>query len=199
MNETEPKLIEKRDVICQCGELLSAIPACQAYNGARAYCNVCNHQFQPDEIIYHCRQNNNVTHAGGFDLCQSCADIQMQSMISSVNVNKDQKKNDNDNKNLQVDNENKNDDDDFVPIVQPIVANVNEIESNQNRKNSEPELIEMEDVNENDKAKDEDKFEFKLQLNALQAMGFYDIESLKLLLIKYKGDIQRVVQELLQA
>jgi hypothetical protein len=83
--------------------------------------------------------------------------------------------------------------------VQPIVANVNEIESNQNRKNSEPELIEMEDVNENDKGKDEDKFEFKPQLKALQEMGFYDIESLKLLLIKYKGDIQRVVQELLQA
>jgi hypothetical protein len=45
-NETESKLTEKRDIICQCGEMLVLIPACQAYNGSKAFCNICNKQFQ---------------------------------------------------------------------------------------------------------------------------------------------------------
>jgi len=86
------------------------------------------------------------------------------------------------------------------------IANNNQ-NDNMSAKNSEPELIEMEDIsdNENNKQKEkekenvDDKFEFKLQLNSLKEMGFDNVETVKFLLIKHKGDVQRVVQELLQA
>jgi len=51
----------------------------------------------------------------------------------------------------------------------------------------------------NNKNNEDDKFEFKLQLQSLEEMGFYDRETLKFLLIKHKGDVQRVIQELIQA
>jgi len=59
----------------------------------------------------------------------------------------------------------------------------------------------MKNKNKKKKKKEnvDDKFEFKLQLNSLKEMGFDNVETVKFLLIKHKGDVQRVVQELLQA
>jgi len=106
----------------------------------------------------------------------------------------------------------KKNDNDFVPIVPINSVNVDEIANNNQNdnmsaKNSEPELIEMEDISDNENNKQnekqkenvDDKFEFKLQLNSLKEMGFDNVETVKFLLIKHKGDVQRVVQELLQA
>jgi len=62
----------------------------------------------------------------------------------------------------------------------------------------------MEDISddENDSNKinqqnEDDSFEFKAQLTSLKEMGFGDIATLKFLLVKNKGDIQHVIQELL--
>jgi len=106
------------------------------------------------------------------------------------------------NKNEEIENKNEID---FIPVsVNPVNVNENNNQNvNINQQNFEPELIEMEEISDNEKenkkSNEDDKFEFKLQLNSLQEMGFYDIETLKLLLIKHKGDVQRVVQELIQA
>jgi len=199
----QPKL--EKHVICVCGEMLVGVPSREAYNGKAVYCNVCSKQCSSEETIYHCPRKQNASHTGGYDICQNCVDIQIQSLISvSSNSNKDQQKNDN-NGNINVENEDKNEID-FVPVsVNPI--NVNEIENNNQAnnmspKNSEPELIEMEEVSDNEKNNknnEDDKFEFKLQLQSLEEMGFYDRETLKFLLIKHKGDVQRVIQELIQA
>jgi len=198
----QPKSIEKH-VICVCGEMLVGVISREAYNGSPVYCNVCSKQCSSEETIYHCPRKQSASHTGGYDICQNCVNIQIQSVISASN-NKDQQKNDN-NGNINVENEDKNEID-FIPVsVNPI--NVNEIENNNqgdnvSPKNSEPELIEMEEVSDNEKNNknnEDDKFEFKLQLQSLEEMGFYDRETLKFLLIKHKGDVQRVIQELIQA
>jgi hypothetical protein len=202
-----PKL--EKHVVCICGEMLVSVTSREAYNGTAVYCNVCRKHCSSEETIYHCPRKHNASHNGGYDICQSCVDIQIQSLISvSSNSNKDQQKNEKNenNGNNNVENEDKNEIDLVSVSVNPI--NVNEIENNNqdnnaSPKNSEPELIEMEmeEVSDNEKNKnnEDDKFEFKSQLQSLQEMGFYDHETLKFLLIKHKGDIQRVIQELIQA
>jgi len=40
-----------------------------------------------------------------------------------------------------------------------------------------------------------DSFEYKAQLTSLIEMGFGDVETLKFLLVKHKGDMQHVIQE----
>jgi len=193
-NDQVPQATEKHP-ICICGEALVGVFANQAYNGNAVYCNVCSKQCSSGAIVYHCPQKQNVNHSGGYDMCASCVDVQIQSFVSP-NSNKKEEENDHENKN-----------DDFIPIIPSISSvivneNANNNQINMSPKNSEPELIEMidlsDDENENNK-QNEEKFEFNEQLNSLKEMGFYDVEALKLLLIKHKGDVQHVVQELLQA
>jgi len=208
-DEIPESKIEKNNVICICGETLIAIPSYQAYNGARLFCNICNRQCPSEELVYHCPRNQNQAHSGGYDMCLNCAKIQMESLVSSNVKNEKNEQNENN----HVDNDEKNDND-FVPIVPINSVNVDEIANNNQNdnmsaKNSEPELIEMEDISDNENNKQnekqkekenlDDKFEFKLQLNSLKEMGFDNVETVKFLLIKHKGDVQRVVQELLQA
>jgi len=69
-----------------------------------------------------------------------------------------------------------------------------DISDNENNKQNEKQK-----QKEKEKENVDDKFEFKLQLNSLKEMGFDNVETVKFLLIKHKGDVQRVVQELLQA
>jgi hypothetical protein len=189
--------------ICVCGEKLIGIPARQAYNGSRVSCNICEKKCTLEEVIYHCPRNQNAAHFTGYDICSNCIAIQLQSMIPSSddkNADKDEQKNDKEN-NHHVENENKNDD--FVPVSPVNLVNINGIVDNSqggnvSPKNSEPELIEMEDVSDNEK-ENQDNFEFKLQLNSLKEMGFNDVQTLKFLLTKHAGDVQRVIQELIQA
>jgi len=203
----ESKSNEMHNVICVCGEKLIAISCRQAYNGGSVFCNVCGQRCLLEETIYHCPRNQNEAHSGGYDMCLSCIKMQMQPLVPSSNDNKDQQQNENSNDH-HVEDENKNDNE-FVPIAPVNSVNVDEIANNnqsdnisaKNSANSEPELIEMEDVsdNENNEQNEDDKFEFKLQLNSLKEMGFDNVETLKFLLIKHKGDVQRVIQELIQA
>jgi len=185
----ESKFSEQHVVICICGEKLVCVPVPQAYNGGRVSCNVCNKSCSSEEVIFHCPRNRNSAHGQGYDMCSSCVAIQMQSMVSSTDDKN--KPNNEDNKN-HVDNENKNDD--FIPILSVNSANVNEIENNNQNsnvspKNSEPELIEMEDIsdnenenNQNKEQHEDDKFEFKSQLNSLKEMGFNDIETFEIII-----------------
>jgi len=215
--------IEKH-VVCECGKLLIGMFAYQAYNRSPVICNVCNKQSSSNQIIYHCPENRNQVHNEGYDMCSNCVELVMPSSVTekldkNAQQNESDKKIDNSNNNyndksdnikninnnVQQDKENKNDE--FVQIP-PIISVINENENNNQKnnaspKNSEPEIVEMEDIsdNENDSNKkqqdEDDSFEFKTQLNSLKEMGFNDIASLKFLLVKFKGDVQLVVQELL--
>lgn len=212
--------IEKH-VICECGKLLIGMFARQAYNGNSVICNICNQQFSSNQIIYHCPENRNQVHNEGYDMCSNCVELVMPSSVTdklnkNVQQNEDEKKSDNNNNNInnndqqknEKEKENKNDEFIQIPSIS-VVVNENENENNNQKnnaspKNSEPEIVEMEDISddENDSNKinqqnEDDSFEFKAQLTSLKEMGFGDIATLKFLLVKNKGDIQHVIQELL--
>jgi len=65
-----------------------------------------------------------------------------------------------------------------------------------NPKNPEPKVADNKDVKHNE---NDDKFEYKIQLNSFIEMGFDNVETIKFLLIKHKGATERVIEELLQA
>jgi hypothetical protein len=212
--------IEKH-VICECGKLLIGMFACQAYNGNPVICNICDKKCTANQIIYHCPEKRNQVHNDGYDMCSSCVELVMPSSVTdklnkNVQQNENEKKNDNNDNNNNINNvqpepekekENKNDEFVQIPPIN-VVINENENENNNQKnnaspKNSEPELVEMEDISddENDSNKknqqnEDDSFEFKTQLYALKEMGFADVETLKFLLVKHKGDMQHVIQEL---
>jgi len=169
--------IEKH-VVCECGKLLIGMFACQAYNGNCVICNVCNKQCSSNQIIYHCAENRNKVHDEGYDMCSNCVELVMPLSVTdklnkNVEQNENEKKNDNDNDNNNSNNNNNNNNniqpekenkkDEFVqipPINVVINENENENENNNQKnisspKNSEPEIVEMEDItdDENDSNK----------------------------------------------
>jgi len=211
----------ERHVICECGKLLTGMFASQAYNGNSVICNVCNKQCSSNQIIYHCTENKNQVHDDGYDMCSSCVELVMSSSLDKLNKNpqqnenekknddNDDKNNSNVNNNIQPEKEKENKNDEFVQIPPiSVVINENENENNNQKnnaspKNSEPEIVEMGDISddENDNNKknqqnEDDSFEFKIQLTTLKDMGFGDVGTLKFLLVKHKGDMQHVIQEL---
>merc|ERR1719420_290375 len=62
---------------CVCGSTLVKTTITRAYGQhQRALCDNCFTQFQPDEIIFHCYEQNRVAHQLGFDLCLRCVQAQ---------------------------------------------------------------------------------------------------------------------------
>lgn len=219
VNSSEVKEQIEKHVVCECGKLLIGMFGYQAYNGKFVICNVCNRQCSPNQIIYHCPENKNQVHGEGYDMCSNCAELVIPSSApeskkdvqQNEKQNESEKKNDSNNNNnqdivmnnLQQDKENKNDEFIQIPPVS-LVVNENDNQKNASPKNSEPEIVEMGDIsddenetNKKNQPNEDDSFEFKTQLNSLKEMGFNDVVTLKFLLIKHKGDVQHVVQELL--
>jgi len=194
-NSSEVKEEIEKHVVCECGKFLIGMFGYQAYNGNSVICNVCNRKCSPKQIIYHCPENKNQVHDQGYDMCSNCAELVIPSSATESKKDVQQNIQENVQQNIQEN------------VQQNVQENVKQNESeknNANPNNSEPEIIEMEDIsddeNENNKKNqpnEDDSFEFKTQLNSLKEMGFNDVLTLKFLLVKHKGDVQHVVQELL--
>jgi len=207
---SELKQQMEKHVICECGKLLIGMFSYQAYNGKTVICNVCNKQCSSNEIIYHCQEQKNQIHNNGYDICSNCAEVIMPTVVneqSDKNVQKNESENNNNNNNLNIKNENENKNDEFIQIPS-IVSVINENGNNQNEnpspKNSEPEIVEMEDItddendnNKKDQQNEDNSFEYQTQVDSLKEMGFDDVATLKFLLVKHKGEIQHVIQDLL--
>jgi len=84
-----------------------------------------------------------------------------------------------------------------VPIISSVIGDefVNNAQNeNLDSNKVKSSFLDMTKI-KNDK---DDKFEFKEQLKLIQDMGFMNIETIKFLLIKNKGGVDRVIEELLK-
>jgi len=217
--------IKQLDCKCLCGTPLIGISPRQAYDSDRVYCDVCNNDCSSAEVIYHCPLNQTETHPHGYDMCLNCVNVNLSSLPQFDNIdsnkiyvdiqldipqppqqppqkdnNEDQKKDQQaqDNHSNEDKKENKNEQQNVVPIISSVIA-TEVINSNQNENvisdKVEPKLADAIKAKNNN---EDDKFEFKVQLKSLQDMGF-DADTIKFLLIKHKGSIERALEELLAA
>jgi len=173
VESSELKQEFEKHAICECGKLLIGMFSHQAYNGNRVFCNVCGRQCESNEIIYHCPEKKNQIHNDGYDMCSNCVDIVMPSLVSvqsdknvqkneSENQKSDNNSNNNNNNNniiiIQNENEKKNDEFIQIPSLSSVInENGNNQNANVSPKNSEPEIVEMGDIsddeNDNNKKK----------------------------------------------
>jgi len=175
---------------CKCGELLVKMAGREAYQGSNLSCDNCG-VICSKSVVYHCPAGRNAFHLRGYDLCSNCA--QCEAYVDNFNVNN---------------NNNNNNNDELIPSevhVNPIV--------NMENSNLKPEIVEMESKNNKNELQHENEnennlnnknenqkqeiFEFQESLNCLKEMGFEN-ERIKTLLIKHKGQLHGVIQELIQ-
>lgn len=179
-------------VHCKCGEVLVKMAGSEAYQGSNVNCDQCG-VICSKSIVYHCPAGSNLIHRGGYDLCTNCAQHTVSIQPFPFPLNDFQNNDENDKDNYELISE----------------VNVNPIIKNEDS-NLKPEVIEMEsqnnenelqNANENHKNENEKQeiFPFQESLNRLKEMGFDENETVKALLIKHKGQVDRVVQELIGA
>jgi len=182
-------------VRCRCGELLVQMAGREAYQGSNVNCDHCG-VICSKSIVYHCPAGRNLIHPGGYDLCTNCA----QAPISieplpwndfNLNNNDENENEDNDNNYELISEVNvnpvvKHEDSDLKPEVIEMVSQNNENELQNANENH----------NENEK---QEIFPFQESLNRLKEMGFDENETVKTLLTKHKGQVDRVIQELIGA
>eukprot|EP01084_Bolivina_argentea_P063322 115653_1 len=74
--------------ICVCDEILNKTFAKNVYSGNGVKCDGCTCVIKNEGIIYHCPRNMNVSHPGGYDLCEKCFAMLSDKYHTSENISK---------------------------------------------------------------------------------------------------------------
>eukprot|EP01084_Bolivina_argentea_P312003 540128_1 len=74
---TENDSKKEAKITCICGKLLTKInDATTLYNGNGAQCDSCNQSGEYNQTFFHCSEASTNIHSGGYDICDSCSNIQ---------------------------------------------------------------------------------------------------------------------------
>jgi len=186
----ENKVVETKPVVkCVCGAPMDETsPIVAYYESAEVHCDLCGNFCPINSSIYHCSEETEI-HSHGYDLCSSCACSQIESFdqpqqeVSEEEVPKQEVSE------VQVPEQPK-DQSSQQPKQEQKEEPIQPKEDETNLLINDDPLSEL--INDDPLS----GFQYQQEARDIIAMGFDNLELVKALLIKYKGNLDTVLSEL---